>query len=199
MPETWLAVGLGNPGEKFANTRHNAGARAIERLAEELGVKMKAPKSRLRPGKPAASVAEAASRGQKIILARPSTFMNESGRAVASLLGWFKVDAENLIVVHDEIDLAEGALRVQFGRGSGGHRGVGSIIRAVSTQEFFRVRIGVGRPPALSEQDPADFVLEPMSKDAAGLLAEVESKAAEAVVCLVHDGLESTMSRFNSR
>lgn len=199
MSELWLVVGLGNPGEKFDKTRHNAGARAVAGLAEELGARLSAPKPRLRPGKPAASVAEATHEGARLVLARPATFMNESGRAVASLLSWYKVAAQNLIVVHDEIDLAEGALRIQFGRGSGGHRGVNSIIKSIATQEFFRVRIGVGRPPPSSDQEPAGYVLEPMSKEAAARLGETEDQARQAVLSLMHDGLELTMTRFNSR
>lgn len=199
MSGVWLAAGLGNPGEKFENTRHNAGARAVARLADELGVRLSAPKSRLRPGKPAASVAQAMTDGGRLILARPGTFMNESGRAVASLLRWYKVASENLIVVHDEIDLPQGALRIQFRRGSGGHRGVNSIIRTAGTQDFYRIRIGVGRPPPGSHEEPADYVLEPMSKAAAGQLAETEARAARAVLSLVADGLELTMTRFNSR
>lgn len=194
-----MAVGLGNPGDRYQNTRHNAGARAVARLAGDLGVKLTAPKSKLRPGKPAASVAEAATGGTRLVLARPTTFMNESGMSVASLLRWYKGSADNLIVVHDEIDLAQGALRIQFARGSGGHRGVASIIRSIGTQEFYRVRIGVGRPPPTSDQEPADYVLEPMSKDSAAELGETETKAAEAVLSLIKDGLELTMTRYHSR
>lgn len=199
MSEIWVAVGLGNPGEKYEKTRHNAGARAISRLAEKLQVKMAAPKSRLRPGKPPASLGETTAEGARIVLARPTTFMNESGRAVASLLRWYKASSRNLVVVHDEIDLGEGALRVQSGRGSGGHRGVASIIGSLGTQDFYRVRIGVGRPQSSSAQDPAGYVLAPMTKEAAAQLAETEAKAAEAVLSLIREGLEPTMTRYNSR
>lgn len=153
---SWLAVGLGNPGEKYRLTRHNAGARAVERLADDLGASLRPPKARLRPGKPPASVAEASTPDGKLIIARPSTFMNESGRAVGSLTRWFKVPAENLIVVHDDIDLASGALIVKKGGGSGGHNGINSIAKALGSTDFFRVRIGVGRPPSAA-QEPADL------------------------------------------
>lgn len=195
----WFALGLGNPGEKYANTRHNAGARAVAGLAVRLGTRLAPPRPRLRPGKPAAWMAEVTNEGERLVLARPTTFMNESGLAAASLLRWFKGDPEKLIVIHDEIDLAEGALRIQFARGSGGHRGVASIIKSVATQDFYRVRIGVGRPGPSSTQEPAGFVLEPMSKTASARLAEAEASAGEAVLSLIHEGLQLTMTRFNSR
>lgn len=167
-------------------------------LASRLGVKLKDPKAKLRPGKPPARVAQTSAGEAGLLLATPTTFMNESGRAVAGLVRWFKVPIENLIVLHDDIDLAEGILRIKTGGGSGGNRGINSITGSLATGDFFRVRIGVGRPLS-PEQAPADFVLEPMSKTALGVLADAEKRAAEAVLTIIKEGLEPAMARFNGR
>jgi len=191
-------VGLGNPGRKFENTRHNAGRRALEKLTEELGAKLRDPKAKLRPGKPPARVAEASASGARLILAIPDTYMNESGRAVAALVRWFKIATDNVIVLHDDIDLGDGTLRIKKGGGSGGNHGINSITACLASQDFFRVRIGVGRPKSV-EQEPADFVLAPMSKLDAETLADAERRAAEAVMVIIKEGLEPAMARFNGR
>ena len=191
-------MGLGNPGRKYESTRHNAGRRALEKLAEELGVKLKEPTARLRPGKPAARLAEASAGGARLVLATPATFMNESGRAVSGLVRWFKVPIESVIVLHDDIDLGEGVLRIKKGGGSGGNHGVESIEGSTGSREFFRVRIGVGRPLS-ANQEPADFVLKPMSKNEAEALTAAESRAAEAALVLIEEGLEAAVGRFNGR
>lgn len=186
----WLVVGLGNPGTKYEYTRHNAGARAVERLAKKLGVRMRSTRS-------VASMGEVTHDGVRLYLARPSTYMNESGRAVAVLANLKKVAPENIVVLHDEIDLPAGALKVKIGGGSAGNKGIESVARSLGTKDFYRVRIGVGRPPN-PFQEAASFVLEPLSKAAALELFELEQRAGEAALSLVHSGLETTMNRFNT-
>jgi PTH1 family peptidyl-tRNA hydrolase len=186
----WLVVGLGNPGTRYAGTRHNAGQRAIERLASELG-------SRLKSSRTHARVGEVQAEGARLILACPTTYMNESGRAVAALVRQKGIEPEQLIVVHDEIDLPAGALRIKFGGGTAGHRGVDSVVAAIGTRDFYRVRIGVGRP-LNPLQEPSNFVLEPISRADAPILIDVEQRAAQAVLWLVREGLQATMNKFNS-
>lgn len=142
-------------------------------------------------------VAEALAEGVRLVLAVPTTYMNDSGRALSSLTHFYKIEPASLIVVHDDVDLPLGALRVKKGGGSAGHHGIESIVAALGTNDFFRVRIGVGRP--VSDQlVPPDFLLESTPKDHSIELRGSESKAAEAVLSLVHHGLEKTMNRFNS-
>ncbi|HEX2054061.1 MAG TPA: aminoacyl-tRNA hydrolase [Actinomycetota bacterium] len=186
----WLVVGLGNPGTRYENTRHNAGARAVERLARRLDTKMRSTRS-------VAWMGEARSDGVRLYLARPQTYMNESGRAVAALASLKGLDPGSIIIVHDEIDLPAGALKVKIGGGSAGNRGIESVARALASKDFYRVRIGVGRPPH-PFQEPADFVLEPLSRKDALELYELEERAGDAVLSLVHDGLDPTRNRFNS-
>lgn len=186
----WLVVGLGNPGTRYEYTRHNAGARAVEKLARRLEARMRSTRS-------VAWVGEARAHGARLFLARPQTYMNESGRAVAALAALKGLSPESIIVVHDEIDLPAGSLKVKQGGGSAGNRGIESVVRALGSRDFYRVRIGVGRPPHPLQQ-PADFVLEQLSKQDALELFALEVKAGEAVLSLVADGLEATRNRFNS-
>jgi peptidyl-tRNA hydrolase, PTH1 family len=187
---SWLAVGLGNPGLRYQRSRHNAGRRAIERLAATLG-------SKLRSSRVPAEVAETKTDGIRLLLARPATYMNDSGRALAALVHYYRIHPEELIVVHDDVDLPVGVLRVKRGGGSAGHHGIDSITEALGTKDFFRIRVGVGRP-VTDELVPPDFLLHPMSRREATYLGEAESRAAEAVLALVHEGLERTMNRFNT-
>jgi peptidyl-tRNA hydrolase, PTH1 family len=191
VDDVWLAVGLGNPGERYARTRHNSGARAAARLADALGVRMRAWKG-------PALVAEGRHGSTRLVVASPTTYMNESGRAVAALKRWFKVPPERIAVLHDEIDLPAGALRLKLGGGSAGNHGIDSVVEHLGTKDFYRVRIGVGRP-ASPRQEPADWVLEVMSAKAAEEQAEVESRAADSVLELVDSGLERAMNTFNIR
>lgn len=188
-PATWLAVGLGNPGDSYHRTRHNAGARAVERLAAQLGVK-------LRTSKAEALVADVRSDESRILVARPTTWMNESGRAVASLIRWFKVDPGNLIVLHDDIDLKPAALRLKKGGGTAGHHGLESIVAAIGTQDFYRIRIGVGRTRI---PETPGRVLEKVGKGEAEVMDVAEAEAADAVLAIINDGLERAMNRYNTR
>lgn len=186
---TWLVVGLGNPGERYATTRHNIGARVVNLLAERLETRLR----KVRFG--AVEAAEATSEGERVLLVRPLAFMNVSGPPVASFARRRRVDPGHLVAVHDEIDLAFGSLKVKLGGSTAGHNGLRSLQQALGTPEFYRVRLGVGRPHG--RKDPADHVLEPFAKaerDEAEVLVE---EGADAVLTLVGDGLERAQDRHN--
>jgi peptidyl-tRNA hydrolase, PTH1 family len=192
---SWLVVGLGNPGAAFASHRHNIGRRVAEELARRLDVRfrvargMRAEVAESRMGPPGAEA-------PRMILARSRTYMNETGRAVTRLLAYYKLKPSQMIVVHDELDLDPGQLRVKFGGGDNGHNGLRSIRSSLGTGDFFRVRIGVGRPSG--RQDPADFLLSDFPA-ATREAVEVElSRAADAVESLALVGLDRTQNVFNS-
>jgi PTH1 family peptidyl-tRNA hydrolase len=189
VADPWLIAGLGNPGEKYARTRHNAGAMVIDLLCERLGVALK--KARF----VAATTAEGRSGDVPLLLVRTTTFMNESGPPVASVARKRDIPAERVVIVHDEIDLPFGALRMKFGGSTAGHNGLESVVSAFRSRDFYRVRIGVGRPPG--RQDPIGYVLSPFAsrerEDAAVLIED----AADATLTLVTDGLASAQDRYN--
>lgn len=189
MEPAWLVVGLGNPGRAYEHTRHNAGARAVEVLAARLDAKLGRSKFK-------ALVAEARLDGVPVKICRPTTYMNESGQAVGPVARWYKIPPVRLIVVHDELDLALGRLRVKRGGGTAGHHGLDSIVEALGTRDFYRVRIGVGKPR--NAEQTINWVLERLPRDAAERLAEAEAAAAEAAVSLMGEGLQPTMTRFNA-
>ncbi len=185
-----VVVGLGNPGERYANTRHNAGVLAIDVLLERAGGRLKSHKS-------GCLVAEASLRGNRVVLARPTSYMNESGRPVRQLLHWYKQPVENLIVVHDEIDIPFGDVRVKAGGGTAGHNGLGSIVNHLGTKDFTRVRVGVGRPPGAKAA--AGHVLAGFSSSERKELPFLLVSAAGAVEAIVADGIERAMNEFNTR
>jgi PTH1 family peptidyl-tRNA hydrolase len=185
----WLVVGLGNPGERYAQTRHNIGARVAERLAERLGARIR--KVRFIP----IEAAEATLDGERVYLARPQTFMNVSGPPVASFAKRRKVDVGRVIACHDEIDLAFGAMKVKRGGSTAGHNGLKSLQGAFRSPEFYRVRLGVGRPPG--RKDAADHVLDRFTKaerEEVDLLIEA---GADAVETLIREGLTAAQDRHN--
>jgi peptidyl-tRNA hydrolase, PTH1 family len=186
---TWLVAGLGNPGPRYARNRHNLGYLVVEELARREGERFR--KARFIP----ADVAEIRHDGERLILARAYAFMNETGPAFASLARKHHVDPDHVIVVHDEIDLAFGALRVKFGGSTAGHNGVRSVAGALRTPDFFRVRLGVGRPPG--RKDAADWVLEDFAKREAADVAALVDEGADAALSLAAVGLEATQDRFN--
>ena len=186
---TWLVAGLGNPGARYEDNRHNLGYRVVETLAERAGERFK--KARFLP----ADVAELKHDGERVLLAKAHAYMNETGPALASLVKKHHVDPEQLIVVHDEIDLPFGALRVKFGGSPAGHNGVRSVAGALRTPGFFRVRLGVGRPPG--RKDAADWVLEDFGKRERAEVAILVDDGADAALSLVADGLDATQDRFN--
>ena len=181
---------MANPGVRYRRSRHNAGGRAIELLATKLG-------SKLRSSKLPADVAETKTDGVRLLLARPLTYMNDSGRALEALLRYYRLEPDHLIVVHDDVDLPRRVLRVKRGGGSAGHHGIESIVESLGTKDFYRVRIGVGRPVE-DELVPPDYLLRSLSKQESAELAEAEGRAAEAVLALIHEGLEAAMNRFHA-
>jgi peptidyl-tRNA hydrolase, PTH1 family len=182
-------AGLGNPGQRYADTRHNLGARVVQRLAERLGTRLR--KVRFVP----IEAAEAAVDGERLWLARSQTFMNVSGPPIASLARKRGVEADRVVAVHDEIDLAFGSLKVKRGGSTAGHHGIDSLAQALRTKDFHRVRIGVGRPSG--RKDPADHVLEPFSKGEREEVDFLVEEAADAVLTLVRDGLRTAQDRHN--
>jgi PTH1 family peptidyl-tRNA hydrolase len=184
----WLLVGLGNPDDEYGGTRHNAGAMVVARLAERAGAKLKRSRNR-------AQVAEIRDGSQRVVLARPTSYVNESGGPVSLLARWYKTPLERIIVVHDEIDLAAGKLQVRRGGGTAGHNGLKDIVKALGSPDFLRVRIGVGRPPG--RKDPADYVLEPVGRRDAEDFAVLLERAADAAMDLVHLPLERAQDRHN--
>ena len=184
-----LAVGLGNPGPDYEGTRHNAGAEVVGILARRAGVSL--PKA-----KEKALVTTGVVDGMRLALAVPTTFMNESGGAVRLLVKRFGVDANRLVVVYDDIDLAFGRLRIRAGGGTGGHQGVESIVSHLHTKDFIRVKVGVGRPPG--RMDPADYVLRRFSKAEREQIDVTLEEAADAVVAIAAEGVAAAMNRFNA-
>jgi PTH1 family peptidyl-tRNA hydrolase len=184
----WLVIGLGNPDDEYAGTRHNAGAMVVARLAERAGAKLKRSRNR-------AQVAEIRDGDQRVVLARPTSYVNESGGPASLLARWYKTPLERIIVVHDEIDLAAGKLQLRRGGGTAGHNGLKDIVKALGSPDFLRVRIGVGRPPG--RKDPADYVLEPVPRREAEDFAVLLERAADATMDLVHLPLERAQDRHN--
>lgn len=184
----WLVLGLGNPGEQYAGTRHNAGFMVADLLAGRAGSKFKSHKSRT-------DVVETRISGERAVLAKPRSFMNESGGPAASVRDFFKSPIERLIVIHDELDLDFGAIRLKQGGGDNGHNGLKSLRRSLGSGEFFRVRIGVGRPPG--RQDPATFVLREYSATERKELPLQLERAADAVELLIRAGLGAAQNAFN--
>ena len=190
--DVWLVVGLGNPGPAYSGHRHNIGHRVVAELADRMGSGFKAHKS----GRAEVVEGRLAPGGPRVVLARGRCYMNESGGPVAALASFYKVTPDHLVVVHDELDIAFDTLRVKLGGGDNGHNGLRSIRRAMGTGEYYRVRVGVGRPPG--RQSPADFVLSDYSSTEKKVLPFQVDKAADAVECLLNEGLSTTQSRFNS-
>jgi peptidyl-tRNA hydrolase, PTH1 family len=187
--DRWLIVGLGNPGPTYSGNRHNVGFMVLDLLAERVGGKFKAHKGR-------ADVVEGRLVGEPVALAKPKSYMNESGGPVASVRGFYKAPIEQLIVVHDELDIPYGALRLKRGGGDGGHNGLRSLTRSLGSREYLRVRFGIGRPPG--RQDPADFVLEDFRAAERKELPFFIDRAADAVEALITVGLEPAQNRYHA-
>lgn len=189
----WLIVGLGNPGSEYAQTRHNVGAMLVERIAHSAGLKFTSHKTQ-------AQIAEV-KRGvganlTTLILARPNSYMNESGNATSALAKYFDIPPEHIIVVHDELDIPFSAIRVKLGGGDNGHNGLKSVTQSLASANYYRLRLGVGRPPG--QQDPADFVLKNFSSAEKKELEHFLSRAEDAMSSLITYGLERTQQDFNS-
>jgi PTH1 family peptidyl-tRNA hydrolase len=193
--DVWLVVGLGNPGPTYAATRHNVGYLVVEELARRMGGSWRSHKT----GR--AEVVEGrlgtpGSGGPRVVLARARCFMNESGGPVKALATFYKVPPERIVAIHDELDIAFDTLRTKLGGGDNGHNGLKSMRSSLGTGDFYRVRVGIGRPPG--RQDPADFVLSSYSATERKQLPLQVDTAADAVESLVVSGLELTQQRYNS-
>ncbi|HEX9021916.1 MAG TPA: aminoacyl-tRNA hydrolase [Nitrospirota bacterium] len=185
-----IIIGLGNPGRKYERTRHNAGFMAIDALAEMLRVTVAREKHH-------AFIGSARIGAEEFLLAKPQTFMNDSGRAVAAIFRQTDANASDLIVLHDELDLPLGAVRVKVGGGHGGHNGLRSIIEHLGSPDFIRVRIGIGRPvPGI---EPADYVLGPFLAEERQVAAEAMTRAADAVKEIISHGPTPAMNIFNQK
>lgn len=198
---TWLLVGLGNPGPTYASHRHNVGYRVVDELARRAGVRFSGS-SPLRAEVAQTRLTAAGGLGgigaeaEQLVLLKPRTFMNESGAAVGKALAYHRIPPEQLVVVHDELDLDFGQLRLKFGGGDNGHNGLKSIRRSIGTGDYFRARFGVGRPTG--RQDPADWVLSPFPSSLADDVGVEVGRCADAVEALLTVGLDVAQSRFNS-
>lgn len=187
--ESWLIVGLGNPGKEYERTRHNAGFRAIDRLAEQLNCKIDRLKFQ-------GLYCQTVHQGAKLYLLKPQTYMNLSGRSVLQLSSYFNIPPQRIIVMFDDISLPPGRLRIRADGSAGGHNGIKSIIAELGSQAFPRVKIGVGAKPH-PEQDLADWVLSSFSQKEEKDLNSALRRAADAALCLVHHGVPEAANRYN--
>ena len=192
---SWLVVGLGNPGPAFASQRHNVGYRVADEMARRMAVRFSAKRG-MRAEVAEGRIGPQGDDGSRLMLAKSRTFMNETGAAVSRLLSYYKLQPAQMIVVHDELDIDLGQLRVKFAGGDNGHNGLRSIRQSLGTGDFFRVRIGVGRPPG--RQDPADFLLSNFPASAREDVEVEISRAVDAIESLVLVGLDRTQSNFNN-
>ncbi len=185
----WLIVGLGNPGPEYAGNRHNVGFMCADLLATQIGTTFKRDRSR-------AMAASGRLRGVPVTLAKPLSFMNLSGGAVASLRAFYKLPTERILVLHDELDLPFGTIRLKLGGGDNGHNGLRSVTAALGTRDYHRVRIGIGRPPG--RMDAADFVLRNFSAAERKELPEILGRSADAVETLLTRGLVAAQNQYNA-
>lgn len=200
MSDAWLVIGLGNPGPDYAGHRHNVGEMVISAMARDYGATLavdkknnaRVAKTLLRPG----TVSADGSPSPSIVLACPMTYMNNSGGPTSSLAKYYNVPAERVIVVHDELDIDLGQIRVKHGGGEGGHNGLRDITKALGTKEYLRVRCGIGRPPG--RQTAADYVLRPFSRSDITERDLLIADAADAIKSLIVSGLICTQNRFHA-
>ena len=191
MSDTWLIVGLGNPGPNYAKTRHNIGQMVLDELAKEVGGSFK------KHSKASAVVVEGrlGFGGPKVILMKSLGYMNTSGGPVSAIAKFYSIDPDHIIVVHDELDIPFDTIKVKIGGGEGGHNGLRDITKALGSKDYYRVRTGIGRPPG--RMDTADFVLKPFSSIEAKDLPFLISHAADATMMLVKEGLLATQQRYH--
>ena len=186
--DTYLIIGLGNPGREYRDNRHNVGFMLIDRLIVRLNARGMRLQSK-------AIVTSAMYEERKLILGKPQTYMNLSGQSVQGLLNFYKIPLSNFMIVSDDLDIPFGTIRIRASGGAGGQRGVASTIERLGTKDFPRIRIGIGRPPG--RMDPADYVLQNIPRDQVPLLSDVLNHAADAVLAFVKDGLNKSMNQFN--
>ena len=202
-----LIVGLGNPGEKYIDTRHNAGFMVVDHLLKEFGTAKDTFSSNSKLKSDIATFTIQTETGEeKVILAKPQTYMNESGQAVSLLMHFYKVEADDLWLVYDELDLPMGTLKIRNGGAAAGHRGVGSVMDSIGTDKFWRFRLGIGvshnKEEPIGKQyirDAKEFVLDTFSQAEQGKLREMIKHATQALQCGVEKGLETAMNRFNTK
>ena len=186
--DTFLLIGLGNPGREYKDTRHNVGFMLIDRIAVRLNARGMKVQSK-------AIITAAAFEDRKLILAKPQTFMNLSGQSVQGLVHFYKVPFTNMMILSDDLDIPFGTIRIRASGGPGGQRGLSSILEKLGTKEIPRLRLGIGRPPG--RMDPSDYVLQSFSRDELASLSEILDQAAEAVLAFVTHGLNRAMNEFN--
>ena len=187
MADRWLVIGLGNPGPEYEKTRHNIGQLVLDQLSG--GQKFSSHKSRM-------EICEVKCGEQTLVLAKSRGYMNETGGPAKALSDFYKIEVSKIIVVHDELDLPFNSLRIKLGGGDNGHNGLKSMTSAFGSPDYFRVRLGIGRP--MGSQDPADFVLKAFSVAEKKTLPEFIDRGCDVVESLITNGLEETQSRFNS-
>jgi len=191
-----LIVGLGNPGRGYAHNRHNIGFLCLNHLARANGIRFDRKQSKARVG-----MGEVG--GEEVVLARPQTYMNHSGESVGLLMKRFKVGLDDLLIVHDDLDLPLGKIRVSHGSSSGGHKGADSIISSLGSRDFVRIRVGIGRPPPppdstpITEDDIVAYVLSDFTPEEKRTMSQVIPRVSEAIYCLLSKGLVEAMNRFN--
>ena len=191
-----LIVGLGNPGRGRAHNRHNIGFMCLNHFAKRQGIRFDKKQSKARIG--SGDIA-----GSEVVVAKPQTYMNLSGQSVSLLVKKFKVSLDNLIIIHDDLDLPLGKIRIRQGGGSGGHKGIGSIITELGSQNFIRIRVGVGRPvknegsTEFSEDEIINYVLSDFTPDEKQTITQVIPTVSEAILCLFTEGLVAAMNRYN--
>ena len=187
MADRWLVIGLGNPGPDYEKTRHNIGQLVVDSLSGSQ--KFSAHKSRM-------EISEVKCTTEILVLAKSRGFMNETGGPAKSLIDFYKIPIEKVIVIHDELDLPFNNLRIKQGGGDNGHNGLKSLTSSLSSGDYYRIRMGIGRP--IGEQDPADFVLKPFSKDERAELDSFTVRGAQAISSLILNGIEKAQTAFNS-
>jgi len=187
-----LIVGLGNPGQSYANNRHNIGFACLSYFAKAHGIRFDKKQGKARTGTGEVG-------GIKVVLARPQTYMNLSGESVSRLVRRFKVGLSDLTVIHDDLDLPPGKIRIRRGGSSGGHKGIDSIIACLKSQDFVRLRVGIGRSATIepSEDDIIDYVLSDFSPEEKRALTGVIPRVSEAILCLLTEGLTAAMNKYN--
>ncbi len=187
-----LIVGLGNPGRGYASNRHNIGFICLKHLARTHGIKFDQKKGLARIG-----LGKAA--GNEVVLARPQTYVNQSGQSVSRLIRKFNININDLLVIHDDLDLPLVKIRLSSGSSSGGHKGINSIIQELGSQDFIRIRVGIGRPDKakVSEDDVIAYVLSDFTPDEKKVIDKIVPKVSEAILCLLTEGLTAAMNKFN--
>jgi PTH1 family peptidyl-tRNA hydrolase len=192
----WLIVGLGNPGPSYAGHRHNVGAMVVAELAARAGASLRLHKARAVAAEVRIGTLPGGAPGPRAVIATPLSYMNESGGPVAGLMSFYKVPVENLVVIHDELDIPFAEVRLKLGGGEGGHNGLRSITKSVGTRDYLRVRVGIGRPPG--RMDAADYVLHDFSGSERSEVPLLISDAADALERLVAEGLLAAQQQWHS-